>query len=122
MSIYDNRKGNFLGIYDPIEKQQIPRDKSKTCKTSTKHYEDSNELRDIHIYESKNSKCEFGNSKLIFPNVSRDSMQSKSKSQQFLFVCENDQANSKIYIKIQTAKNSQGNPEEEQHRRTFTTK
>lgn len=39
-------------------------------------------------------------------------MQSKSKSQQGLFMCGNHQANSKIYIKIQTSKNSQGIREE----------
>lgn len=37
-------------------------------------------------------------------------------------MCGNYHVNSKIYIKIQTAKNSEGNPEEEQSQTTFTTK
>lgn len=76
----------------------------------------------IPIHGSKDSKRESENSTFIFPNASRDSMQSKSKPQQALFMYGNYQVNSKIYIKIQTAKNSEGNPKEEQSQRTFTTK
>lgn len=101
-----NRKENFLDIYDHIEKPQTSKDKSD-IDVQDLYIENYKTLwtpkgMERYTYSwSKDSKCVFGNPKVIFPNVSRDSMQSKPKSQQVLFVCGNYQTNFKIYIKIQ---------------------
>lgn len=58
----------------------------------------------------------------LFPQMYLEIQSNPNQNLSRLFIRGNSQVNCKTYIKIQTTKDSQGNPEEEQSPRALTTR